>query len=158
MSDQVREFVVRDDTAAKMAAAAVRFAFTQRRMMLTLALTVGCATLAGGVFGHAGGYVAGAVVGLLLIPLLYLAQRRQMRLALTGRGYRPGAPITAEYTDDGFTVTSTAGSAFHSYGDIGRAAVYDDAVAMWLRAPRFVVVLPRELVPADCRLLTSSST
>jgi len=158
MSDQVRELVTRDDTAAKMAAAAVRFAFTQRRMVLSLALTVGCATLAGGLFGHAPGYVVGAVVGLLLVPLLYVAQRRQMRLALAGRGYRPGSPLRAEYTEDGFTVTSTAGSAYHRYADIGRSAVYDDAVAMWLRAPRFVVVLPRELVPADCRLLAPSST
>jgi hypothetical protein len=149
MTDQRREFVVRDDTAAKMAAAAVRFAFTQRRMVVSLALTVVCATIAGGIFGHAAGYVVGAVVGVLLVPLLYLAQRRQMRLALIGRGYRPGATIMAEFTDDGFTVTSTAGTAFHRYADIGRAVVYDDAVAMWLRAPRFVVVLPRELFPDD---------
>lgn len=151
------EFVVREDTAARMAAAAVRFAFTQRRTLVSLVLTVGVATIAGGVFGHGAGYAIGAVVGIAIIGLMYLAQRRQMRLALVGRGYRPGATITTNFTEDGFTVTSTAGTAHHRYADIGRIAVYPDAVAMWLRAPRFVVVLPRELIPADSRLLTSST-
>lgn len=143
------EFVVQPDTAARMASAATRFAFTRPRSMVTLALTVAAVVIVGGATKHGPGFVAGAVIGVLLVPFLFFVQRRQVRRALAGRGYRPGATITTAFDDDGFTVTTASGSARHEYADIGRVAVYGDAVAMWLRSPRYVVVLPRELVPDD---------
>jgi hypothetical protein len=88
----------------------------------------------------------------LLVPFLYVVQRRQVRRALGGRGYRPGTTISTAFDDAGFTVTTSSGIAHHAYADIGRVAVYGDAVAMWLRAPRYVVVLPRPLVPDADRL------
>jgi hypothetical protein len=153
----VTEFVVQNDTAARMAGAATRFAFTQRRSLLRLSLTVLSVIMIGGLTQHARGYVVGAVVGVLLVPFLYVVQRRQMRILLAGRGYRPGAMITTAFGDDGFTVTTASGSARHAYADIGRVAVYGDAVAMWLRAPRYVVVLPKALVPDLDRLRAISA-
>jgi len=154
----VTEFVVRDDTAARMASAATRFAFTRPRSMATLALTVLAVVLIGGMTQHGRGFVVGAVIGVLLVPLLFLIQRRQLRRALAGRGYRPGATISTDFDDDGFTVTTPSGTARHAYADIGRVAVYSDAVAMWLRAPRYVVVLPKVLVPDATRLRAVAST
>jgi hypothetical protein len=148
----VNEFVVQEDTAARMARVATRFGFTQRRTQLILVLIVVGASLLAGMTGHAVGYVIGAVIGLALVPCLYLVQRRQMRLMLAGRGYRPGVTITTDFGDDGFTVTTSSGTAHHAYADIGRLAVYDDAVAMWMRGPRYVVVLPKVLVPGERRL------
>ena len=148
----MNEFVVREDTAARMATAATRFAFTRPRSMVTLALTIAAVVIVGGATKHGPGFVVGAVIGVLLLPFLYLVQRRQVRRALAGRGYRPGATITTELDDDGFTVTTAGGSARHAYADIGRVAVYGDAVAMWLRSPRYVVVLPTALVPDEREL------
>jgi hypothetical protein len=148
----VTEFVVQDDSAARMASAATKFAFTRPRSMVTLALTVLAVILIGGMTQHGKGFVVGAVIGVLLVPLLFLIQRGQLHRALAGRGYRPGATIGTDFDDVGFTVTTPSGTARHAFSDIGRVAVYGDAVAMWLRAPRYVVVLPRELVPDVTRL------
>jgi hypothetical protein len=153
----VTEFVVQDDSAARMASAATKFAFTRPRSMVTLDLTVLAVILIGGMTQHGRGFVVGAVIGVLLVPFLYLVQRRQVRRALAGRGFRPGTTITTDFDDDGFTVTTPTGSARHAYGDIGRVAVYGDAVAMWLRAPRYVVVLPRQLVADLDRLRAVSA-
>jgi hypothetical protein len=147
-----REYVVDDRTAARMASVAVRFGFTPRRSLLVVALLVVATTLGGGITAHGIGYVAGAVAGLVLVALLYRLQRRQARIMLAGRGYRPGDTIASEFGDDGFTVTAATGTAHHPYSDIGRMVVYDEAVAMWLRTPRYVVVLPRPLVPDDRQL------
>jgi hypothetical protein len=125
--------------------------------MVTLALTVACAVIVGGVTGHGVGYVAGAVIGVAVVALLYVLQRRQLRQALAGRGYRPGATITTEFGDDGFIVTTPSGTAHHAYADIGRVTGYGDAVAMWLRTPRYVVVLPGTLVPDIERLRARSA-
>lgn len=152
------EFVAQDDTAARMATAATRFAFTRPRSMVTLGLTAVCVVIIGGITGHGPGYVIGAVIGVLLVPFLFLVQRRQLRRALAGRGYRPGATITTDFDDEGFTVTTPSGTARHAYTDIGRVVVYDGAVAMWLRAPRYVVVLPRSLVPDVGRLRAVASS
>jgi hypothetical protein len=153
----VTEFVVAPDTAARMADAATRFAFTRPRSLVTLVLTVACIVIVGGITKHAPGFVAGAVIGVVLVPLLFVLQRRQVRRALAGRGYRAGSTITTEFADDAFTVTTPSGMARHAYRDIGRVAVYDGAVAMWLRAPRYVVVLPRQLVPDVARLQAAVS-
>lgn len=153
----MNEYVVQPDTAARMADAATRFAFTRPRTLLTLTLTVAAIVIVGGATKHGPGFVAGAVIAVLLVPLLFLVQRRQVRRALAGRGYRPGSTITTDFDDDGFTVATPTGTARHGYHDIGRVAVYGDAVAMWLRAPRYVVVLPRPLVPDVARLQAATA-
>lgn len=163
MTDGHREYVVDDRAAARMAAAAVRVAFTQPRMLVVTGIIVVAATVVGAAQAVGGSGLAGAitgfVIGLVLVTLMYVVQRGQLRRAFAARGYRPGSLLRVDYGQDGFTISTPEASARHPYANIAKIAIRDDVVVLvMMPRPRVMFVLPRQLVPADRIALMRSGT
>ncbi|PZS29199.1 MAG: hypothetical protein DLM58_15870 [Pseudonocardiales bacterium] len=90
------------------------------------------------------------MVFLLVLPGVLLLRRRQLRAAMVARGYRPGSRLSTDFDADGFTVTSSVGSAVHKYADMSFVASAGGMVVLRLRPARLLVVLPAPLLPAEC--------
>jgi hypothetical protein len=139
------EYLVRDDTAGRMAAAATTYRLTRPAFLGAVALELVTAALLA-----AGGAVGWAVVVVLIavaLPASMIFRRSTLATAMRARGFAPGTTMSVDWQPEQFVVTTDGAHGTYRYDAVRHAKPVGEAVVIRLGAARVLIVLPQQLAP-----------